>query len=124
MNEARITHLVHDVWEARAFPCEFLSRYAHCVYHNLALGRGPLRAIVFRDANDADLRQCRHGCAAEETLEHVLCDCRYVEDQRCCLELELRDLGLAFSLKTAFAVQEVSLACEKLIAKFLNSWNS
>ena len=56
-----------------------LSRYVHCVYHNLALGLGPLRAIMFRDANDADLRQCRHGCEAEETLEHVLCDCRYVQ---------------------------------------------
>ena len=94
-------------------------RYTHCVYHNLALGRGPLKAIVHRDADDASLRCCRHGCGVEETLEHILCHCSFVAGQREGLKCVLAKDGLSFSVQTALSTFGASGACEKLIAKFL-----
>ena len=92
LDEARVTHMAHPTWERRLFYSSMVSRYSHTVFHNLALGRGPLRAIIFRDAGVDALRLCRHGCVVDETLEHVCLQCPHVAGRRRAIDLALSDL--------------------------------
>ena len=43
LDTARTTHEVHPFWERRSLFSVMHSRYSHAIYHNLALGLGPLR---------------------------------------------------------------------------------
>ena len=62
---ARVTRSIHENWCRRTLHSSFVTRYAHTVYHNLALGRGPIRAITQRDMIN-DLNTYRYGCGCVE----------------------------------------------------------
>ena len=83
------------------------------------MGRGPLRAIIFRDAGVDALRLCRHGCVADETLEHVCLQCPHVAGRRRAIDLALSDLGKPLSLCCMLATPEVALEMEGLMIDFL-----
>ena len=122
--EARVTHMVHSEWQALSFHASMFSRYSHTVYHNAALGRGPFRAIVHRDAEDDNLRKCRYGCCADETLEHILLECSFVEDQRRCLKKSLVACHEELTISAALGEMKVSEDCEKLFASFFRIFES
>ena len=118
LQEARVTHEVHGEWRPLKFHTSMISRYSHTIYHNAALGRGPFRAIVHRDACDGQLRKCRHRCGVDETIDHVLAECCYVAGQRRCLRESLRDCGRHLSVAAALGETKVAEDCEKLLASF------
>ena len=105
LDEAKLTRSIHDQWSAGAMPSAMFTRYTHCVYHNLALGRGPLRAVIFRDHDDSHLRCCRHGCDAEETAEHVLLHCPFVRGRRMDLAGQLQDMKKDLQLPALLATE-------------------
>ena len=113
-----MTHAVHEEWQPSTFHASMLSRYSHTVYHNAALGRGPFRAVIHREAENAELRKCRHGCCMDETLEHVMLECSFVDGQRQCLKDALRACDKGFSIALALGEKRVSEDCEKLFASF------
>ena len=119
LNEARVTHEVHGNWRALKLHASMVTRYSHTVYHNAALGRGPFRAIVHRDAVDGQLRKCRDECGVDETIDHVLLECRCVTVRRNCLRGSLRECGKELSVATALGEERVADDCEKLFATFL-----
>ena len=60
LSEARVTRSIHPKWKERRLPSFMAKRYTHTVMHRLALGRGPLRAVIHR-RHDASLQRCRYG---------------------------------------------------------------
>ena len=46
--EARLTREIHPRWEERKLSAIMGRRYTHTVMHRMALGRGPLRAVIHR----------------------------------------------------------------------------
>ena len=120
LDEARVTHEVHERWQALNFHGSMVTRYSHTVYHNAALGRGPFGAIIHRDADDDQLRKCRHGCGVDETMEHALLECRFVDAQRCCLHESLKSSGKRLTIANALGEENVAEDCEKLFASFLD----
>ena len=95
LQEARVTHLVHPVWTERKLSADMKMRYTHTVLHNLALGRGPLRAVVNRGGNCG----CRHGCDESECLEHFIFRCDKVRNERQLVKSVLEADVLEFSLE-------------------------
>ena len=83
------------------------------------MGRGPLRAVIFRDHDDSSLRCCRHGCAAEETAEHVLLHCPRVQGRRMDLARQLLSMKKNLALRPLLATPEIAEDVEKLLAEFL-----
>ena len=120
--EARVLHEIQPTWEGgRLHDCMY-RRYTHTVYHNLALGRGPIRAVIHRNNFEPNSRLCRHGCLAEETLEHVLLHCTYVAKQRSRLKSEMgRDKD--FTIQILLAEMKWAERVEHLIAAFLKLRN-
>ena len=68
------------------------------MYHNLALDRGPLRAVIARGHDDYGV-QCRHGCEERESLQHFIYHCPKVNSQREKLEGILSNSNMEFTLK-------------------------
>ena len=116
LGEARVTHLIHPTWEERVLSYEMKLRYTHTVMHNLALGRGPLRAVVNRGT--ISLCKCRYGCDAMEDVQHVILGCSKVEKQRIRLRNVLLELGLDLTLETVFNCPEARNELESLIGTF------
>jgi hypothetical protein len=117
LNIARVTHLVHPTWQKReVIGCE--NRHVTTIYHNLSLGKGPLRALLHRE-NDADeARKCRWGCGAEENLEHFLRNCRHIDEQRARLKCKLREEGIELNEENAFSREDTSIAMFSMIKSF------
>ena len=49
--------------------------------HRMALGRGPLRAVIHR-RGEAKLQKCRYGCDAKEDAFHVVMNCKKTKGRR------------------------------------------
>ena len=89
----------------------------HSVFHNLSLGRGPLRSIVkYRDNNLPTC--CRHGCSDTEDLKHVLFSCHHVHDQRKQVSELCQHLHLKPSIQNLFANPKLQKPVELLLKKF------
>ena len=115
---ARVTRRIHENWHTRSVHSSFVTRYSLTVYHNLALGRGPLRAITRRD-KPYNLKCCRHGCGCLEDLHHLLLVCKFVRNQRKAAEKVLKAKRLKLSIKNMLSVEEVREIIENLILTFL-----
>ena len=113
-----MTRSIHENWCRRTLHSSFVTRYAHTVYHNLALGRGPIRAITQRDMTN-DLKTCRHGCGCVEDLNHLLMECKKVQSQRKAAEEVLKTKGLKLCVKTLLSCEAAREKVEKLILTFL-----
>ena len=74
LSESRTLRQIHPEWEEQRLSSVMLTRYTHCLMHNLALGRGPLRCVIHR--KKPELQLCRHGCGEKEDLHHVLFKCK------------------------------------------------
>ena len=81
LSEARVTRSIHPHWEERRLSSFMKSRYYHTVMHRMALGRGPLRAVIHRKHDEA-LQRCRYGCNAKESAEHVVMGCNMTQNER------------------------------------------
>ena len=118
ISEARITHIIHPTWENILLPRIMASKYVLTVFQNLAVGRGPLRAVVFRDCGIASKLMCRHGCNVAEDLEHIIFQCGYVNYQRAAIQRASAMLGLTYDLRNLFTVVDLQRSVEHLIIKF------
>ena len=66
------------------------------------------------------LRKCRHGCGVDETLNHVLLECSYMDGRRTCLCESLHACDSELSVASALGEMKASEDCEKLLASFLD----
>ena len=113
-----MTRNIHEKWSSRKFHSSMVTRYAHSVYHNLALGRGPIRAITKRHLSE-DQKHCRHGCGCVEDLQHLLLDCKAVRSQRKAVDKVLKKKGLDLSIANMLSIEDVREDVEKMILTFL-----
>ena len=115
--QARLLHKIHPTWSGGRLHSSMYRRYTHTVYHNLALGRGPIRAVIHRNSFDAECRQCRHGCREEETVEHVILRCQHVD----CIRRKIEaDIGIRpLTIEIALSRIDLTNSVEHLIAAFL-----
>jgi hypothetical protein len=114
---ARVTHLIHPTWKKReVIGCD--NRHVTTIFHNLSLGKGPLRALRRRE-NDADgAKQCRWGCGVEEDLDHFLFDCGHLDEQRAQLKSKLREEGIELNEENAFSREDTSITMFSMIKAF------
>ena len=94
-------------------------RYAHTVMHRMALGRGPLRAVIHR-RGEAKLQQCRYGCEAKEDAFHVVMSCKKTKGRREIIKKICMKKKIEFSMKTIFSELQLQDEAETLIGVFLN----
>ena len=97
-----------------------LTRYSHTVWHNLALGRGPLRAVTLRD-KDASFQMCRHGCGQIEDNKHVLLHCTRTAELRIEAAAILTNYRLQLSVKNLLTHDATRELAEKMILVFIDT---
>ena len=120
LNEARVTKSIHPHWEERKLPSFMTTRYYHTVMHRMALGRGPLRAVIHRKGEEAQQR-CRYGCEAKESAEHVVMGCKHTQQQRENLITQCTKINQEFNMKTVFCEKTLQEDLEILIKTFINA---
>ena len=119
LSEARVTREIHPRWEERKLPAIMGRRYTHTVMHRMALGRGPLRAVIHR-RGEAELQRCRYGCQAKEDTYHVVMECTKTKGKREIIKNICLKEKLKFNLKTIFCKWKLQDELEALIGTFLN----
>ena len=119
LSEARVTREIHPRWEERKLPAIMGRRYTHTVMHRMALGRGPLRAVIHRRGK-AELQRCRYGCDAKEDTFHVVMGYKKTKDKREIIKNICLKEKLEFNLKTIFCELKLQDELEGLIGTFLN----
>ena len=119
LSEARLTREIHPRWEERKLPAIMGRRYTHTVMHRMALGRGPLRAVIHR-RREAKLQRCRYGCEAKEDAFHVVMSCKKTKGRRQVIKKICLKMKLEFSMKTVFNELQLQDEVESLIGVFLN----
>ena len=120
LSEARITKSIHEKWEERRLPSFMRNRYTHTVMHRLALGRGPLRAVIHR-RHDENLKYCRYGCDAKEDAEHVVMNCERTKRKRNLIKHKCSKMKIDFTMKSIFTEMKLQDDLEDLIGVFLNT---
>ena len=119
LSEARVTREIHPRWVERKLPAIMKKRYTHTVMHRMALGRGPLRAVIHR-RGEAELQKCRYGCDAKEDAFHVVMNCAKTQGRREIIKRICTKKKLVFNMKTVFCELHLQDEVESLIATFLN----
>ena len=120
LSEARITRSIHPIWEERRLPSFMAKRYTHTVMHRLALGRGPLRAVVHR-RRDEKLQMCRFGCDKKENAFHMIMGCHKTKAKRELIKKQCQKMKEEFNVKTLFTNIAIQDDLENLIGEFLNA---
>jgi len=120
LSEARVTKSIHPNWEERRLPSFMSTRYCHTVMHRLALGRGPLRAVIHRKHDEA-LQMCRYGCNVKETAVHVVMGCIHTQCQRINIMKQCKELKLEFNMQTLFCEIQLQEELEALIKTFIKA---
>ena len=120
LSEARITRSIHEKWEERRLPSFMRDRYTHTVMHRVALGRGPLRAVIHR-RHDEKLQYCRYGCDAKEDAMHVVMHCTATKRNRETIQHRCFRMKLDFTMKTIFREIQLQDDLEDLLSVFLNT---
>ena len=85
----------------------------------MALGRGPLRAVINRQG-DTELQRCRYGCDAKEDTLHVVMVCMKTKGKREIIKNICLKEKMEFNLKTIFYELKLQDELEALIGMFLN----
>ena len=85
----------------------------------MALGRGPLRAVIHR-RGEAELQRCRYGCDAKEDTFHVVMGCTKTKGKREIIKSICLKEKLEFNLKIIFCELKLQDELEALIGTFLN----
>ena len=112
-----MTREIHPRWEERKLPAIMGQRYTHTVMHRMALGRGPLRAVIHRRV-EAELQRCRYGCEAKEDTHHVVMECTKTKGKREIIKNICLKEKLGFNLKTIFCELKLQDELEALIGTF------
>ena len=117
LGEAQVTRRIHPSWERYRLSSFMHTRYSHTLMHNLALGRGPLRRTVHRH-NDLSLQKCRYGCDQIEDLEHVVFNCKRLNESRTYLKKRCQEEDMKYEMRTLFCEAAVQIETEKMLLEF------
>ena len=86
----------------------------------MALGRGPLRAVMHRRHDEA-LQRCPYGCNAKESAEHVVMGCHITQHQRNNIIKICKEMELEFNMQTVFCEIAIKDELGTLIKTFIKT---
>jgi hypothetical protein len=110
------TKRIYPMWNLAKLNGMMLSKFTTSLYHQLAVGRCPLRGRRF-DLGYEDHDTCRFGCASRETPEHIFIKCKFLQQSQIDIREACNDIDVPYSLKSILTEHNLKILVEKLLIK-------
>ena len=113
------------MWNSTKISGVMLSKFSTSLYHQLAVGRCPLRGRKYDLGLEAS-GTCRFGCLDKETPEHILLKCKFLKKQQKEIREGCKNNGIYYTLNSILTVDKLKILVEKLLMKVFMTgkvWN-
>ena len=113
VGSADFTRAILPIWKPQVLPRCSLSRFTSSWYYQFRSGQPHLR--LFRSKWTRCDGKCRFGCDEEESIDHILLDCRHLYRERAVVRRRCTREGWDFSVGVLLTQVELKVSVERLL---------
>ena len=120
-SEATLCHEIHPEWTRIKWKRRCFSRRGSSLFHQVAVDRGKFNYRAKYSKNRFRSENCRLGCSAIETPQHVFIDCPCNREKLSCIRSKCVDLGIDYNLRNIFSNVNVQNLVENFLHDFVTN---